>query len=168
MRRPSTNLPYQGEIRRPPSPSPGPEITTSAPKWKFALLLNTAAVRPPSPEKLQLCRLANPTHSVSITSVISIEAGKLFVVVTVEIGQSLKVRVTMIAPFTEGVARATLPGSNRRAVDRMADHGGLKLAIRFMAGTLPGWRSKSEWGSIKAERDRHGLGSLRRFVPSGT
>ncbi len=75
LKRPSTNFPNQGEIRRPPSPSPAPSILKSAPKWKFEFWLNTAAVRPPSEEKLQLCRLAKPTHRGSITSVIWIEAG---------------------------------------------------------------------------------------------
>src|SRR5206468_8658709 len=107
--RPSTNFPYQGEMRSPPSPSPAPEMLTSAPKRKLELLLKAAAVAPPSSEKLQLWRFAKPTHSGSITSVISIEAGSLLLVVTVEIGQSLNVRVVTMAPLITGRANAVPP-----------------------------------------------------------
>src|SRR5262245_2038655 len=132
MKRPSTNCPYQGEIRSPPSPSPGPSILKSAAKWKFELLLNSAAVVPPSDEKLKLCRLAKPTHSVSMTSVIAIDAGSLLVLDTVEIGQSLKVRRAMNAPFTVGVACAI--GAPTKT--RHADHARWMIPIRFMVEAL--------------------------------
>src|SRR5438093_13445744 len=99
MMRPSTNCPYHGEMRSPPSPSPAPSILKSAAKWKLSSLLNTAAVAPPSAEKLKLCRLAKPTQSGSIASLIWIRVGKLLLVVTVDEGQSLKVRVAIVAPL---------------------------------------------------------------------
>ena len=41
----------------------------------FELLSKSAAVAPPSSEKLKLWRLAKPTHSGSMTSVIEIDDG---------------------------------------------------------------------------------------------
>src|SRR2546427_5409544 len=104
MKRPSTYWPYHGDSRSPPSPWPAPEILKSAPKWKLASSSNSAEVAPPSSEKLQLWRFANPRQSGSITFEVEIEAGSFVWEENVDSGQSFKGRVWSVAPFAAGVA----------------------------------------------------------------
>src|SRR5262252_967551 len=101
LNRPSASSENQGDMLRPPSPTP---FSTSVQEYSNVSPFTNWMELTPSVEKRHVCRFANPAQNgaTAFWSSIVIEPGNELIVLRTDTGQSLNTRVCSTALFGSG------------------------------------------------------------------